>query len=216
MRSNRAPQITSDILQSSSDQPDRYSRLRDKLARRMAQSNDLFVLGSNLFGSNSSSSIAQEFAQLRESINEASRYLTEMSAVVQCARLRHNKLSELEARANQILNEVDLVDKVSVDSTSQQQQQQGEEDVVVRSIKARLERIVELKKALRSIADEKDMMVNESGDAVDTRNVNAADYKEFDSRLNRITNSVMCEISMRLDGLIKLAKERLAYLEVQN
>lgn len=214
MRSNRPPQITSDILQSSSDQPDRYSRLRDKLARRMAQSNDLFVLGSNLFGSNSSSSIAQEFAQLRESINEASRYLTEMSAVVQCARLRHNKMSELEARANQILNEVDLVDKVSVDSS--QQQQQGEEDVVVRSIKARLERIVELKKALRSIADEKDMMVNESGDAADTRNVNAADYKEFDSRLNRITNSVMCEISMRLDGLIKLAKERLAYLEVQN
>ena len=127
-------------------------------------------------------------------------------------------MSELEARANQILNEVDLVDKVSVDSTNQQQQQQqqGEEDVVVRSIKARLERIVELKKALRSIADEKDMMVNESGEAADTRNVNAADYKEFDSRLNRITNSVMCEISMRLDGLIKLAKERLAYLEVHN
>lgn len=241
-----------------------YTNLRDKLACRVAQSSGLFVLGTNLFerlgtgrendddeqerdGSHCSrrgrrrpvvvSSVAEEFESLRETLNDLARFLTETCMLIECARQRLDKLRSLEARINDLLNEIEQVERASTPAINTTGDENNDQDDLVRSNKARLEQIVELKKVLRAIIDEKDMLTasglsdaeaTSSSDSLaaivgDSRDSSGQEQQkqhhqhlkaEFDSRLRSITNATMSDLNTRLDGLIKYAKERFAYLEV--
>lgn len=227
MKSGTA-RLTSDLV---ADQ-ERFTALRDKLARKMSQSSDLFVLGASLFDRSSRtaesvssgqdddrlvvSSVAQEFDELRVILNDLARFLNETCMLIECARHRLDKMGSLESRTNELLNEIELVERMA-NEFEKDNEDEGEScgaaaEDMVRLNKARLERIVELKKALRAIMDEKDMLAADTSDY----SGDAGQKAEFDARIRTVTNSTMTDFNNRLDGLIKFAKERFAYFEVMH
>lgn len=204
------------------DEFERFSRLRENLVRKLSESDDLFILGSNLFNLSHGQqpcvlapNASKEFNETRDVINDASQFLDEKCAILNFVCKERTKLIGLDLDLSRLKSEIEntVLDKdsrlVSVNDK-------------IALFKSKLDRLSDLKKRLRVINEEKDR--NDFVDCFshgDKFSLNMGQQYQhgqqssvLNSKLQDLSRKFNVNLRDKLDDSVQFTMDRLTCLEV--
>lgn len=208
-------------MQNLDDEFEKYSNLRENLVKKLTESDELFLLGTNLFNISHGQqpcvlapNSSKDFNETREDINEISRFLDEKCAVLKFACIEHKKLITLDMTLNGVLHDLDQIELDEDESDIKS----SKEKVTI--YKSKLDRLGDLKKKLRIIMEDKEKndyifpLTEINMENTQTVNYNT-EFSMQNSKFQEKTKQFNVDIKSKLEETIKFTMDRLTSLEVE-
>lgn len=169
---------------------------RTLMIKKLAESDELLLLGTNLFDFNQNppvvcSAASKKFFQVKQLIGDVSKFLDEKCSILRYAIKENKKFESIRSEFNQIKCQIE--DLMTSEHSSD-----------INNYKQKYEIIIEIKKKLRELIDQKDR--EDNFECLDTS------YSE--SRIHSLKKKINPSLKLELENTVHYLMDAIQFLEV--